>query len=98
MLAGWCQAGYKLQLVHRLLGLQHAPRHLIDLGRNEVGLLTIHGQLGQRFDLVLQAVQLELDHADAGAVDIYVPYVSSNEGVTFGELVAAEGREPVFAS
>ena len=43
------------------------------------------------------AVQLELDHADADAVDIYVPYVSSSEGVTFGELVAAEGREPVFA-
>ena len=44
------------------------------------------------------AVQLELDHADADAVDIYVPYVSSGEGITFGELVAAEGREPVFAS
>ena len=44
------------------------------------------------------AVQLELDHADADAVDIYVPYVSSAEGVAFGELVAAEGREPVFAS
>lgn len=44
------------------------------------------------------AVQLELDHADADAVDIYVPYVSSGEGVEFGELVAAEGREPVFAS
>jgi hypothetical protein len=43
------------------------------------------------------AVQLELDHADADAVDIYVPYVSSSEGVTFGELVAAQGREPVFA-
>jgi len=43
------------------------------------------------------AVQLELDHADADAVDIYVPYVSSGEGVTFGELVAAEGREPVFS-
>jgi hypothetical protein len=43
------------------------------------------------------AVQLELDHADADAVDIYVPYVSSSDGVTFGELVAAEGREPVFA-
>ena len=44
------------------------------------------------------AVQLELDHADADAVDIYVPYTSSGEGVTFGELVAAAGREPVFAS
>ena len=43
------------------------------------------------------AVQLELDHADADAVDIYVPYTSSSEGVQFGELVAAEGREPVFA-
>ena len=44
------------------------------------------------------AVQLELDHADADAVDIYVPYVSSGEGVTFGELVAAAGREPVFSA
>jgi len=44
------------------------------------------------------AVQLELDHADADAVDIYVPYVSSCEGVTFGELVAAAGREPVFSA
>jgi hypothetical protein len=45
------------------------------------------------------AVQLELDHADADAVDVYVPYVSSGQGgVEFGELVAAEGREPVFAS
>jgi hypothetical protein len=44
------------------------------------------------------AVQLELDHADADAVDIYVPYTSSGEGVTFGELVAAAGREPVFSA
>jgi hypothetical protein len=43
------------------------------------------------------AVQLELDHADADAVDIYVPYASGADGVTFGELVAAEGREPVFS-
>jgi hypothetical protein len=44
------------------------------------------------------AVQVELDHADAGAVDVYVPYESGREGVKFGELVAAEGREPVFSS
>src|SRR6185436_3050795 len=44
------------------------------------------------------AVQVELDHAEADAVDIYVPYVSSGEGVTFGELVAAAGREPVFSA
>jgi hypothetical protein len=42
------------------------------------------------------AVQLELDHADAEPVDIYVPYESAPEGVKFGELVAAEGRQPVF--
>ena len=43
------------------------------------------------------AVQVELDHADADAVDIFVPYETENEGIKFGELVAAEGREPVFA-
>ncbi len=43
------------------------------------------------------AVQVELDHADADAVDIFVPYETEAEGIKFGELVAAEGREPVFA-
>jgi hypothetical protein len=43
------------------------------------------------------AVQVELDHADADPVDIYVPYESKPEGVQFGDLVAAQGREPVFA-
>ena len=43
------------------------------------------------------AVQVELDHADADAVDIFVPYETGGEGIKFGELVAAEGREPVFA-
>ena len=43
------------------------------------------------------AVQVELDHADADAVDIFVPYETEGEGVKFGELVAAEGRTPVFA-
>jgi hypothetical protein len=42
------------------------------------------------------AVQVELDHADADAVDIFVPYETEDEGIKFGELVAAEGREPVF--
>jgi hypothetical protein len=42
------------------------------------------------------AVQVELDHAEGDAVDIYVPYESAGDGVKFGELVAAEGREPVF--
>jgi hypothetical protein len=40
---------------------------------------------------------VELDHAEADAVDIFVPYESEGEGIKFGELVAAEGREPVFA-
>jgi hypothetical protein len=31
-------------------------------------------------------------------VDIYVPYGSGAGGVKFGELVAAQGREPVFSS
>ena len=44
------------------------------------------------------AVQLELDHADADAVDIYVPYESAGDGITFGELVAAEGQQPVFSA
>jgi hypothetical protein len=44
------------------------------------------------------AVQIELDHAEGDAVDVYVPYEHEAEGVKFGELVAAEGREPVFAS
>jgi hypothetical protein len=43
------------------------------------------------------AVQVELDHAEADAVDIFVPYETEPEGIKFGELVAAEGREPVFA-
>jgi hypothetical protein len=43
------------------------------------------------------AVQVELDHADADAVDIFVPYETGGEGIKFGELVAAEGREPVLA-
>jgi hypothetical protein len=43
------------------------------------------------------AVQVELDHAEADAVDIFVPYETEGEGIKFGELVAAEGREPVFA-
>jgi hypothetical protein len=44
------------------------------------------------------AVQLELDHADGDPVDIYVPYESEGDGIKFGDLVAAEGRQPVFAS
>jgi hypothetical protein len=43
------------------------------------------------------AVQVELDHAETDAVDIYVPYESAGEEVKFGELVAAAGREPVFS-
>lgn len=43
------------------------------------------------------AVQVELDHAEGDAVDVYVPYEREDEGVKFGELVAAEGREPVFS-
>ncbi len=44
------------------------------------------------------AVQVELDHAEADAVDIFVPYETEGEGIKFGELVAAEGREPVFTT
>ena len=44
------------------------------------------------------AVQVELDHADGGALDIYVPYERAGEDVKFGELVAAQGREPVFSA
>jgi hypothetical protein len=44
------------------------------------------------------AVQLELDHAEGDALDVYVPYEREGSGVKFGELVAAEGREPVFSS
>jgi hypothetical protein len=42
------------------------------------------------------AVQLELDHAETEAVDVYVPYETGSHGVKFGELVAAAGRAPVF--
>jgi hypothetical protein len=45
---------------------------------------------------VTDAVQLELDHAEAEAVDVYVPYTSDDEGVKFGELVAASGQAPIF--
>jgi hypothetical protein len=44
------------------------------------------------------AVQVELDHADAEPVDVYVPYESAPDGIKFGDLVAAAGREPVFGS
>jgi hypothetical protein len=44
------------------------------------------------------AVQVQLDHAQGDAVDIYVPYESAEGGLKFGELVAAEGREPIFAA
>lgn len=44
------------------------------------------------------AIQLQLDHADADAVDIYVPYETGADGVKFGQLVAAEGREPIFST
>jgi hypothetical protein len=43
------------------------------------------------------AVQVELDHAESEAVDVYVPYEAEAGGIRFGELVAARGREPVFA-
>jgi hypothetical protein len=44
------------------------------------------------------AVQLELDHAEAEPVDIYVPYETVGSEVRFGELVTAAGRQPVFGS
>lgn len=43
------------------------------------------------------AVQLELDHADTDAVDVYVPYETGTEGIKFGELVAAPGQAPIFS-
>jgi len=46
---------------------------------------------------MMDAVQLELDHAETEAVDVYVPYTNSDEGITFGELVAAAGQAPVFS-
>ena len=45
---------------------------------------------------VTDAVQLELDHAETEAVDVYVPYTSGDEGVEFGELVATTGQAPIF--
>jgi hypothetical protein len=47
---------------------------------------------------VTDAVQLELDHAEADAIDVYVPYTNGAEGVEFGELVATSGQAPVFAA
>ena len=44
------------------------------------------------------AVQVELDHAEGDPVDIYVPYETAGERIKFGDLVAAEGRQPVFTS
>ena len=43
------------------------------------------------------AVQLELDHAEIEAVDVYVPYETGTEGIEFGELVAAAGQAPIFS-
>lgn len=51
-----------------------------------------HPESGEQMD----AVQLELDHAETEAVDVYVPYTSGDVGVKFGELVAAPGQTPVF--
>ena len=45
---------------------------------------------------VTDAVQLELDHAETDAVDVYVPYTTGTEGVQFGELAAAPGQAPIF--
>jgi hypothetical protein len=47
---------------------------------------------------VTDAIQIELDHAETEAVDIYAPYESGGERIKFGELVAAPGREPVFTT
>jgi hypothetical protein len=47
---------------------------------------------------VTDAVQLELDHVDTDAIDVYVPYTTGVEGIEFGELVAAAGQAPVFSS
>src|SRR5215213_7749263 len=33
----------------------------------------------------------------AQPADVFVPYETESGGIKFGELVAAEGREPVFA-
>jgi hypothetical protein len=44
------------------------------------------------------AVQLELDHVETDAVDVYVPYTTGDEGIKFGDLVAAAGQAPVFSS
>ena len=43
------------------------------------------------------AVQLELDHAETDAVDVYVPYTTGTDGIEFGELVAAAGQAPIFS-
>ena len=45
---------------------------------------------------VMDAVQLELDHAETDAVDVYVPYETEDDGIKFGELVAAAGQAPIF--
>jgi hypothetical protein len=44
------------------------------------------------------AVQVELDHVGGDAVDVYVPYETGADGIEFGDLVAAAGREPVFGA
>ena len=43
------------------------------------------------------AVQLELDHADADAVDVYVPYTSRRRGHQVRRAGGRAGRAPVFA-
>src|SRR3954454_1091158 len=47
---------------------------------------------------VTEAVQLELDHAETDAIDVYVPYETGTEGITFGDLVAAAGQAPIFSA
>ena len=55
----WPQTGGELQVIHCLLGIDHALGDLIDLAGNKIRLLPIDPQFGDRSDLVFQTVDFQ---------------------------------------
>src|SRR5271157_3733385 len=54
----------KLEVVHGLLGLDEASGDLVDLAGDELRILAVDGHLGDRADLVFQALDLGLDELE----------------------------------
>src|SRR5208282_2414349 len=58
------EPGGELEVVHGLLGLDEAGGNLVDLAGDELRILAVDGQLGDRADLVFQALDLGLDELE----------------------------------